>query len=600
MTRAARIVFALLVIATLGAFVVTQKLKSSPPLIVRAHASVVFSPTTDESGKPHRAFISFWIERGDTISISIVDSSGRIVRTVADGVNLPTRVRKTWWWDGRTNDGRLAPDGFYRARVAMLHQGRTADLPGIEIGLDTTPPKPRVVSVSPEGRSGPAFLPQAGVHDVTVAFRGTEGRQARLQVWRTDLPRPRVVAQQTIPAGTDTVRWDGTVDGRPAPAGTYLMGLLVFDRSGNRGSFPAQTPPRSGEVPGRAGVTIRYLAAAPALKPVRAGRSTTVYVDARRDRYTWALRRFGDGRALDRGRGHDVKLRVRVPRGQAGLYVLTIATRDHRTQLPIVARAPVSGRVLVILPALTWQGLNPVDDDGDGMPNVLDGAGNDATAALRRPYARGLPATISTREGALLRFLDESLRRYDLTTDAALAAGVGPKLADYRAAVFAGDSRWLTPELRRELRRQVQDGDRVWSLGTDALRRGVQLDDETLTRPGPAVATDALGARPRTPVVAAPADAPAAMNVSQDGPIFALTGGFFPGWTSYETLASVIQSATITAAAGPDTDTPVIASWSLGSGLAVHTGLPDLASRAVNGDADAAALIRSIWATLAG
>ena len=47
MTRAARIVFALLVLATLGAFVVTQKLKSGPPLVVRPHVDVVFSPKPD-------------------------------------------------------------------------------------------------------------------------------------------------------------------------------------------------------------------------------------------------------------------------------------------------------------------------------------------------------------------------------------------------------------------------------------------------------------------------------------------------------------------------------------------------------------------------
>jgi hypothetical protein len=604
MTRAARIAFALLAIATLGAFVVTQKLKSSPPLVVRPQFDSVFSPSSDLPGKPRRDKISFWIRHGDTVTVSIVNSRGRIIRTLADGYDLPTRVRKAWYWNGREEDGSMAPDGHYRVRVALIHQGRTVDLPGVDIALDTKPPKPRVVAVTPEGRSGPAFLPQAGVHAVTIAFRGTEGRAARLQVWRTDLPTPRVVEQRDIPAHSDSVRWDGTVDGRPAPAGTYLMGLLVYDRAGNRGSFPAVTPPRSGEVPGRAGVTIRYLAAAPPVKPVTAGKATTVFVDARRQRYRWVLRRSGDASALARGRGDDVTLRVRVPRGQAGLDILTIATSDHRTQVPVVVRAPVARRVLVILPSLTWQGTNPVDDDGDGMPNVLDGAGRDASALLQRPYTNGLPRSIRTREGPLLQFLDENLLRYDLTTDAALALGAGPKLDDYRAAVFAGDSRWLTPQLRRDLRARVRQGGRVWSLGTDALRRTVALDGAALTKPSGPLATDALGARPRTPLVTTPPDAPATMNAFQDGPIFSLTSGSFPGWTAYETLASWIPSARPTAAAGPDngsgTDTPVIASWDLGDGFAVHTGLPELAAHALAGDADAAALVRSIWAQLAG
>lgn len=596
MTRAARIVFGLLVLATLGAFVVGQKLKSTPPLIVRPDVSVVFSPIAREPGKRRRAKVSFWLVRGDDITVSIVNDEGRIVRTIADGVAVPKKVRKTWWWDGRTEDGARAPDGYYRVRVALIHQGRTVELPDVEIALDTKPPKPRVVSVEPEGDSGPAFLPQRGVDAVTVAIRGTEGRSALLQVWRTDVTPARIVDEVEIPARQPSAEWDGTVDGRPAPAGTYLMGLRVADRAGNRGTFPAQTPPRAGDVPGRAGVTVRYLAAAPSFTPVRAGASTTVFVDARRRRYSWALRRWGDPRVLARGRGRDVRLRVRAPRGQAGLHVLSIATAEHRTQVPVVVRARVPRRVLVVLPALTWEGLNAVDDDGDGMPNTLDAAGRDASARLGRPLANGLPASIPSQEGALLRFLDDNLLRYDLTTDAALAAGTGPALDDYAGAVFAGDSRWITPQLRRALRRRVQDGGRIWSLGTDALRRTVRLRDGLLTQPSAPAPTDALGGRPVQPLVEPPA--PVTLTTSQDGPIFAGTSGSFSGYDSYETLASVVPGAELTAAAGPDADTNVIASWQLGEGTAIHTGLPQLASKAAEDDLGAAALVRSIWSVV--
>jgi flagellar hook assembly protein FlgD len=592
-TRAARIVFALLVVATLGAFVVTQKLKSSPPLIVRPDVAVVFSPVSDE--KPRRAKISFWIVNADDVSISIVDDEGRIVDTVADGVSVPRKVRKTWFWDGRTRDGALAPDGFYRVRVALLRQGRTVDLPDVEIGLDTKPPKPRVVSVTPEAASGPAFLPQRGVDAVTVAVRGTEGRKADLVVWRTDVSPARAVETIELGSRQASATWDGTIDGRPAPAGTYLIGIRVADRSGNRGSFPASRPPRSGGVQGRAGVTVRYLAAAPPLRPVVAGRRTTVLVDARGRRYTWALRRLGEPQVLARGRGDDYRLRLRAPRGQAGLYVLAIATRDHRTQVPLVVSAPVDRRVLVILPALTWEGLNPVDDDGDGMPNLLTGSGRDGSVRLGRPLANGMPASVATQEGALLQFLDDNLMRYELTTDAALASGVGPSLDGYRSAVFAGDSRWITPQLRRMLRRRVEEGGRIWSLGSDALRTGSRLRDGVLAPPGPAAATDALGARPRQPLV----EDTTPLTAFQDGPIFALSGGYFSGFDRYEALASVVPGAEWTAAAGPNADTPVIASWRLGDGFAVHTGLPQLAELALAGDAGAAELIRSIWATLA-
>ncbi|MDO8211360.1 N,N-dimethylformamidase beta subunit family domain-containing protein [Conexibacter sp. CPCC 206217] len=593
MTRAARIVFALLVVATLGAFVVTQKLKSGPPLIVRPDVYSVFSPVSDTKG--HRAKISFWIVNADDVSISIVNDEGRIVDTVADGVSVPRKVRKTWWWDGRTRDGRLAPDGYYRVRVALLRQGRTADLPDVEIGLDTKPPKPRVVSVEPKEAVGPAFLPQRGVDGITVSVRGTEGRKADLVIWRTDVTPARATETIPIAARQPSVTWDGTIGGRPAPAGTYLMGIRVADRAGNVGTFPAQLPPRSGGVRGRAGVTVRYLAAAPPLRPVVAGRITTVRVDSRGRRYTWALRRLGDPQVLARGRGSDSRLRLRAPRGQAGLHVLTIASKGHRTQVPLVVSAPVDRRVLVVLPAITWEGLNPVDDDGDGMPNLLTGEGRDGSVRLGRPLADGMPASVANQEGALLRFLDDNLMRYELTTDAALAAGVGPRLDGYRGTVFAGDSRWITPQLRRALRRRVEEGGRVWSLGTDALRTGTRLRDGVLSPPGPAAATDALGARPRQPLV----ESPDPLSTYLNGPIFAETGGYFSGFDRYEALASVVPDAELTAAAGPDADTPVIASWRLGDGFAVHTGLPQLAQLAVDGDSGAAELIRSIWATLA-
>lgn len=599
MSRLAATVFGALVLATVGAFVMAQKLKSSPSVVMRPWVSSVFSPVAaPESGKRRRARISFWIVRGDDIAISIVDDRGRIVRRLVDEERLEARVRRTWWWDGRTDEGRRAPDGRYRVRVALIHQGRTFDLPGVTIRVDTAPPRPRVTRVEPQAPSGPAFLPQRGVDAVTAWFRGTEGRRAQLQVWRTDVSPPRIVARQPIPARTDRVTWDGAVDGAPAPPGTYLLGLYVEDRAGNPGTFPQAMPPR-GRVRGRAGVTVRRLAAAPPLTPVTAGRRAVVFVDARGGRYRWALRRWGEPRVLRRGAGRDVRLRVPIPRGQSGLHVLTVAAGAHRTRVPLVVRADARRRVLVVLPALTWQALNPVDDDGDGMPNVLT-AGGHATARLARPFARGLPPSIATGEGALLRFLDAELKRYDLTTDVALATVRGPTLDGHRGVILAGDLRWITPELRRLLRGYVERGGRVWSLGTDALRRQVRLRDGVLSHPSAPVPTDALGARPQQPLVDNDDDVP--LVVFQEGEIdlFAGTGGWFAGFDRWEALASLTPSAELSDAAGPEAQpgTAVIASWRLGDGLAIRTGLPQLPQRLLDGDDEARALVRRIWTIL--
>jgi hypothetical protein len=623
MTRLARLAFAVLVLATLGAFVVTQKLKSSPPLVVRPHIFKVFSPAPD--ARVTRARISFWIVNGDDVSVSIVDGEGRIVRRLVDGRPLVERKRLVLFWNGRTDDGAVARDGSYRVRVALIHQGRTIDL-AQPIRVDTRPPRPLVTDVSPHGGDGPAFLPQHGVDAVTIHMRGLEGRSARVLIYRTDVSPPRRVGSLHVPVGARTATWDGTLDGRPAPPGTYLMGLLVADRSGNAGTFPRRLPGARGagaaplaSLPGHAGVTIRRLAAAPPLTPVDAGRVAVVLVDARGLPYEWALRRHGDPAVVARGTGDGARLRVRVPRGQSGLYELTLATRPqrgargrgrgarriapvqppHRTTVPLAVRTTRPRALLVVLPALTWQGRNPVDDDGDGLPNVLDAPR--ARAQLTRPFAHGMPAGIAAGEGALLRFLDDNLLRYDLTTDVALATAAGPPLGTHRGVVLAGEPRWVTPQLRAKLRRWVRDGGRVWSPGVDALRRTVRLDGGELRRPSAPQSTDALGARPRQPLARAGADAPAVITTYEEGTLglFEGTSGAFPGYERFETLAGVMPGARLDGQAGTEPGVPVIAAWTLGDGFAVHTGLPELVANAQAGDPDADALVRRIWMLLA-
>ena len=217
------------------------------------------------------------------------------------------------------------------------------------------------------------------------------------------------------------------------------MGLLVADRSGNVGTFPRRCRTRAAPaprrrpaaLPGHAGVTVRRLAAAPPLTPVDAGKVAVVFVDARGRTYDWALRRLGDRRCSRTVDDSGARLRVRVPRGQSGALRADAARHGvggYRTTVPLVVRTTKPRALLVVLPALTWQGRNPVDDDGDGMPNTLDCRRPRASALLTRPFAHGMPAGFAQGEGALLRFLDDNLLRYDLTTDAALASGEGPPL----------------------------------------------------------------------------------------------------------------------------------------------------------------------------
>ena len=92
---------------------------------------------------------------------------------------------------------------------------------------------------------------------------------------------------------------------------------------------------------------------------------------------------------LDRGRETARTLRLDVPFGRSGVYLVQVRAAGRTATAPIIAQAASPSKVLVVLPAITWQGANAVDDDGDGVPNTL---GSGETAHIDRPLAGGLPA----------------------------------------------------------------------------------------------------------------------------------------------------------------------------------------------------------------
>ena len=135
----------------------------------------------------------------------------------------------------------------------------------------------------------------------------------------------------------------------------------------------------------------------------------------------------------------------------------------------------------MVLPAISWQGLNPVDDDFDGFADSFPRA---RSLGLERPFAGGgLPPRFNAEVAPLLRYLERERLAYDLTTDLSLARGEGPALGNAPGVAFAGSALWLPEPLMRRLRDEVADGLRVASFGADALRRTVRVRDGRLTDP---------------------------------------------------------------------------------------------------------------------
>jgi hypothetical protein len=595
-------VFGGLVVATIAAFFITQHLKVSTPFVggfpnpdPSAINPIDGRVCLGSKGIPlsHRSTaISFYLQnRSDDVNVYVVDDDGDIVDQVASGVHMkggkhPTR--HLFSWDGRQSDGTVAPDGTYNFRVALIHQGRAINVGG-PITVKTTPPHPVVTGVSPN------LIPQ-GSTPVTIRFTGTERQQVTVLIYRTDLgSAPRLVDSFNT-TRRHFVTWNGTIAGTRAPAGTYLIGLRVTDVACNIGNFPAVLPPPPGSTP-HAGLTVRYLAADPPPTPIEAGVSATVFVDSRTRPYRWTLSEYGVRKPIAVGHGTNPQLSMRMPRSRPGLYELYVRSGTNRTAVPLVSNAAGSGRrarILVVLPALTWEGQILGDEDGDGVPDTLDAG---IPVSLHRVFADGLPAGLPDEE-AFLAYLNKAHLPYDLTTDLGLIEGDGPQLDGYKGVVFAGSERWVPASLVSSLQAYVQHGGNVLSLGLDSLRRRVALarSGSAITaalHPTAAANPDALGAN-IGPVVRTGSGI-SILRISDQLGIFTTTSGVFQGFNSYEQITPTVKTLS---SAGPSSAPAVaIAGYKLGSGTVVEVGLVGFGS-AIAHSVDAQEFINRLWSVL--
>jgi hypothetical protein len=584
MATVAKIVFALLVVATVGAFFVTQRLKRSAPVVRRVMLPLYISPNGD--GRKDRAVIKFRLPKADDrVTVSITDANGDEVRRLAE--RPLGKGRHRFVWNGHDGSGSIPADGFYYLRVVLAGQGRgTITRRGIQ--LVTAKPQPKLLSVSP------ARIRAGGRQPVTIRFAGPANPAPVVSVYRTDSGRPRLVQRFAGAVGSTTATWDGRIGGRPAPLGTYAFAVTVENRALVAGSSPRRLPPSPASALPNTGVTIAGLVASAPLEPARAGSPADITVGGATGRVRWALRPLAGGRPLRRGVGQAPVLRVGVPRtARTGVYVVRLVARAGAAQVPVAVRGrSAGGRVLVVLPAITWQGLNPVDDDADGFPDTLDNA---RSIPLSRVLAGGrLPVGFNSEVAPLLRFLASNHLPFDLTTDVALAAGRGPGFDGHHGVVFAGSERWFTEALDRRLRAYVERGGRVASFGTDAFRRTVALAASALADPSPPQEANVLGEQTAP---AASAAAPLVVNPGDTLGLFSGTDGFIGLFTRFEQSRRRVGGTQVGASAGRDPGHPAFVAYKLGNGLVVRTGTPQW-SRMLATDTEVASVTKSLWSLL--
>jgi hypothetical protein len=320
-------------------------------------------------------------------------------------------------------------------------------------------------------------------------------------------------------------------------------------------------------------------------------------VDPRGERWAYTVRRVGSSDVVKRG-GHTRGgvFRITAPGRESGVYLFDVRTRTRHVTVPFAVQGAERKPVLVVLPDMTWQGRNPVDDDGDGLPNLLD---RGLPVRVARVLAGdGLPAGFAQRDAPLLAWLARTGRRFDVTTDVALAAGAGPQLSGHNGVLLPSDVRWLPAGLQQRLRRFVRGGGTVASFGLDSLRRQVRATPRgRLVNPTPPAPTDLFGGRlgafTRSPT-------PVTLTEAADRiELFAGTDGAFPGWHSLEPLAATGDQARLLSSAVTEGGRAAISAVRFGRGLVLRFGVPELPTRLTQDETDPpTALMARTWTLL--
>lgn len=589
--RAAIALFALFVIATGGAFFVTQRLKRSDPIVSRVFFQPWIGPEC-HCTKSH-VTLRFDLPKAQSVTVSLVNRLGEVVKTFADDRFL-SKGTHPFVWDGRGDDGLVVRDGSYRMRVGLREEGRSVTAPRV-LHVDTRAPHPRIVAVTP-----PTLVPGSSGRRARarIRFAGPSNPRPVIRVWRTDLGKPIEVARFDGQRGRQTATWDGLVNGKPAPEGSYAFSVTVQDKAGNKGSVPRRLPPSKRQAVPRGGVSVAYFTLTGPLVPVRPGAIARFQVGPVPRPTRWRLAKYGRSGTIRSGLSHGSAIAVRIPReADSDVYSLSAEAGGRRATWPlVVSNAGGAAPVLVVLPAMTWQGQNPVESNRDGWPDTLDAGDN---VPLARPFLHGRPPrSILDQSVAVLDYLARIRANFDLTTDVALAADKQPAIEGHNGILLAGSQRWLTPKLFLQLRRFVTGGGTVASLGEDALRRGVDLQQGQLVNPSQRRRVDVFGERttsftsPEGPIV-----------MSQDKLRLFTGSDFYVGsFTRFERSDALDpKAAVLTEGSRPEapgeTGKPDFVGYTLGKGLVIRVGTDQWAASIVDSP-EVANATRQMWTLL--
>jgi len=297
-----------LLVATASAFAVTEGLKLYRSPISGMKALRPFSPTCGCT----KAFeeIRFKLRKADDVTVTIV-RSGRdgSLRTIVAG-----HAAHAGWnrfsWNGRTDDGVLAQDGTYYARVALVHQHRTITLPN-PIVLITQAPKVLAASTNRA-----VFSPDGDHESDSVTIRYRLSGRGHGAVY---FDGHQILYTHFAPR-TGTLTWYGRRNGAALPPAEYRLRVGAVDAAGNVAGVS-----RSMFVT----VRIRYIDTTKAIYRELAGTRFSVGVDTDARRFRWRL-------GTRSGVAGDKHVVLRAP-AKPGRYRLVVTENGHSAAAVVIA-----------------------------------------------------------------------------------------------------------------------------------------------------------------------------------------------------------------------------------------------------------------------
>ncbi len=186
--------------------------------------------------------ISLLYGNGDSIkSWKVEIVGGGVARRTwsGDAMNLPASLS----WDGAGDDGNMAPEGTYVARLSIEYEKtyQSVSVESSSFVLDVTPPTGSIVLDPPQ------FTPsdQGVTGPMTLTIKATSAL-AKMDSWSLDIydPAGGLVKSFSGQWPTAAATWDGSSlgGGFVSPATTYAAVATVRDEYGNSAQLKAAVP----------------------------------------------------------------------------------------------------------------------------------------------------------------------------------------------------------------------------------------------------------------------------------------------------------------------------------------------------------------------